>query len=708
MKPTSRRKTRRRFNVSDIRGRVTDEQILSKKFKLVIASRFVKRFLCVASSFMKGFFVNRLANEKSVYLRHAAHQKIDWYPWSEEAFDLARRQDKPLFLSTGAVWCHWCHVMAGQCFENDEIVNLMNELFINIKLDRDERPDIDRRYQQAVAAMGAGSGWPLSVFLTPDKKPFFGGTYFPPEDMQGRPGFKNVLRAVSNFYKTKRSDVSVYSSQVMDTLKPEILLPDDLNKSSLDVAAKDILSHFDAQHGGFGTSPKFPMPGALEFLLRRFSVSREAATGGAVRRTLDAMARGGFHDQIGGGFHRYSVDEEWIVPHFEKMADDNAWLLRNYVDAYAVFGDERFKGVARGVIAFTRDVLSDPGGGFHASQDADVVRDDEGGYFTWTDDDFKKILTAEEYAVLTLHLFHDRGHMHHDPSKTVLAVAQVPEEIAAKLGKSFVEVSETIRRGKEKLLRERNARKAPFVDRTLYTSLNGMLITSYLQAYRLLGDPSLKDFALLSLDRILRDRLVGNTLYHSEGVPAVLDDIIYLIEALIAAYEGTGMRSHLDRADALMTECMKKFKAEGGGFFDTEGEVLGTRLRPIEDIPHPSANAVAVMLLLKLFRLTGEESYRIVAEKALKIFFRAAGEMGIHAGTYFCALDTYFNMLKLTVESDPGSDLSRAALALSGPYSTILYGANNGRVIPCINETCFEPITDVARLKDFFLHLPAR
>jgi uncharacterized protein YyaL (SSP411 family) len=657
---------------------------------------------------MKGFFVNRLANEKSVYLRHAAHQKIDWYPWSEEAFDLARRQDKPLFLSTGAVWCHWCHVMAGQCFENDEIVNLMNELFINIKLDRDERPDIDRRYQQAVAAMGAGSGWPLSVFLTPDKKPFFGGTYFPPEDMQGRPGFKNVLRAVSNFYKTKRSDVSVYSSQVMDTLKPEILLPDDLNKSSLDVAAKDILSHFDAQHGGFGTSPKFPMPGALEFLLRRFSVSREAATGGAVRRTLDAMARGGFHDQIGGGFHRYSVDEEWIVPHFEKMADDNAWLLRNYVDAYAVFGDERFKGVARGVIAFTRDVLSDPGGGFHASQDADVVRDDEGGYFTWTDDDFKKILTAEEYAVLTLHLFHDRGHMHHDPSKTVLAVAQVPEEIAAKLGKSFVEVSETIRRGKEKLLRERNARKAPFVDRTLYTSLNGMLITSYLQAYRLLGDPSLKDFALLSLDRILRDRLVGNTLYHSEGVPAVLDDIIYLIEALIAAYEGTGMRSHLDRADALMTECMKKFKAEGGGFFDTEGEVLGTRLRPIEDIPHPSANAVAVMLLLKLFRLTGEESYRIVAEKALKIFFRAAGEMGIHAGTYFCALDTYFNMLKLTVESDPGSDLSRAALALSGPYSTILYGANNGRVIPCINETCFEPITDVARLKDFFLHLPAR
>ncbi|HTP04490.1 MAG TPA: thioredoxin domain-containing protein [Nitrospirota bacterium] len=660
----------------------------------------------MADSIVKGIFVNRLANEKSAYLHHAAYQKVDWYPWSEEAFDRARREDKPLFLSTGAVWCHWCHVMAKQCFENDDIVNLMNELFINIKLDRDERPDIDRRYQQAVAAMGAGSGWPLSVFLTPEKKPFFGGTYFPPEDMQGRPGFKNVLSAVSNFYKTKRGDVTVYSSQVMDTLQPEVLLPDDLNKSFLDEAVKDILSHIDSQHGGFGTSPKFPMPGALEFLLRRFSVIRDTATGDAVRRTLDAMARGGFHDQIGGGFHRYSVDEAWIVPHFEKMADDNAWLLRNYIDAYAVFSDERFKDVARGIIAFTRDVLSDAGGGFHASQDADVTPDDEGGYFTWTDDDFKKVLTDEEYAVLTRHLFHERGYMHHDPSKKVLAVAQAPEEIAAKLGRPFVDVSETIRSGKNKLLRERSARKAPFVDQTLYTSLNGMLITSYLQAYRVLGDPSLKDFALLSLDRILRDRLMGNTVYHSEGVPAVLDDIIYLIEALIAAYEGTGMRIHLDRADALMTECMERFGDEGGGFFDTEGEVLGTRLRRIEDIPHPSANAIAVMLLLKLFRLTGKDSYRIASEKALKIFSRAAREMGIHAGTYFCALDAYFSMLILTVEADPGSDLSRAALALSGPYSTIRYGADNGRVIPCINETCFEPIYDTVRLKDFFLRLP--
>jgi uncharacterized protein YyaL (SSP411 family) len=652
--------------------------------------------------------MNRLANEKSAYLRHAAHQKIDWYPWSEEAFERARSEDKPLFLSTGAVWCHWCHVMARQCFEHDEIVNLMNELFINIKLDRDERPDIDRRYQQAVAAMGGGSGWPLSVFLTPEKKPFFGGTYFPPEDMQGRPGFKNVLTAVSNFYKTKRGDVAEYSARVMDTLKPEVLLSGDLSTSALDEAAQGILSRFDPRHGGFGTAPKFPLPGALEFLLRRFAMNRDPAIGDAVRRTLDAMALGGFHDQLGGGFHRYSVDEAWIVPHFEKMADDNAWLLRNYIDGYALFGDERYKDVTRGIIDFTRNVLSDPGGGFYASQDADVTPDDEGGYFTWTDDDFKRVLTDEEYAVLTLHLLHERGHLHHDPLKTVLAVAGVPEEIATKLGKPVAEVLEIVGRGKQKLLRERNQREAPFIDRTLYTSLNGMLITSYLRAFRVLGDLSLKDFALLSLNRVLRDRLIENILYHSEGVPAVLDDFIYLMEALIAAYEGTGARNHLDRADALMTECVEKFGDSEGGFFDTEGEVLGTRLKRVEDSPHPSANAIAVMLLLKLFPLTGKESYRAAAEKALKIFFRAAREMGVHAGAYFCALNAYFSMLKVTVEADPGSDLSRAALALSGPYSTIVYGENNGRVIPCVNETCFTPITDPARLKDFFLHLPAR
>jgi uncharacterized protein YyaL (SSP411 family) len=646
--------------------------------------------------------MNRLANEKSAYLRHTAQQKIDWYPWSEEAFERARREEKPLFLSAGAVWCHWCHVMAQESFEDDETAQLLNELFINIKLDRDERPDIDRRYQQAVAAMGAGSGWPLSVFLTPEKKPFFGGTYFPPNDMQGRPGFKNVLRAVSNIYKTKRGNVDEYSDKVMDALKPDDLLPDDLRNSALNAAVQSIISQFDSRRGGFGTAPKFPMPGALEFLLRRSLAGSDPYIRHVCKATLDAMASGGFHDQIGGGFHRYSVDEAWIVPHFEKMADDNAWLLRNYVDGYALFGDERYKDVAKGIIDFTREVLSDPRGGFYTSQDADVTPDDEGGYFSWTDDDFKRILTDEEYAVLTLHLFHERGRLHHDPSKSVLAIAEESEIIARRLGKPVHEVNEIVWRGKQKLLRERNQREPPFIDQTLYTSLNGMLITSYLRAFRVLGAQSLKDFALLSLNRVLRDRLSGNNLYHSEGVLASLDDFIYLVEALIAVYEGTGARHNLEHADALMTECVERFGDSEGGFFDTEREVIGMRLKRIEDSPYPSANAVAIIMLLKLFALTGKEFYRATAEKSLKIFSKIAGEIGVHAGAYYCALDEYFNTLKVTVEADPDSDLSRAALALSGPYSTIVYGPNNGRVIPCVNETCFNPIYDAALLKDFF------
>ena len=658
---------------------------------------------CGDDAWVSLFHMNRLAQEKSAYLKHAAHQKIDWYPWSEEPFQRAQREDKPVFLSTGAVWCHWCHVMAEECFENDDIAQLMNGLFVNIKLDRDERPDIDRRYQQAVSAMGAGGGWPLSVFLTPDKKPFFGGTYFPPEDRQGRPGFKNVLRAVSNFYKIKREDAENYALEIMETLKPEALQPGELSESSLDDAATGMLAQFDPANGGFGTAPKFPMPGAFEFLLHRFFMNTSSSIGLAVRKTLEAMARGGFHDQLGGGYHRYSVDAAWTIPHFEKMADDNAWLLRNYCDACAVFGDERFKEVARGIIRFVRDVLSDPEGGFYASQDADVTPSDEGGYFTWTDEDFTRVLTDEEHRVLSLHFFHERGSMHHDPAKKVLFVVMEPGEIAEKLGMDVQTVATVITRGKEKLLKERNAREAPIVDKNLYTSLNGMLISSCLRACRTLNDPWLLKFSLKSLDRILRERLIKGALFHSEGIAAVLDDYINLIDALVAAYEATGEKRYLDRADELMERCREKFEdKEQGGFFDTENEILGTRLKRVEDIPHPSANSVAAMLLLKLSLMTGKRSYLSAAEKTLRLFSGEAQAIGIHAGSYFCALDAYFHLLTLTVEASPASEIASAARAVAGPYTAIAYGADNGRVIPCVKDLCYEPIGNADGLRDFF------
>lgn len=644
--------------------------------------------------------MNRLAGEKSPYLRHAADQKIHWYPWSDEAFERARQEDKPLFLSSGAVWCHWCHVMAKECFFDEEVARLLNDHFISIKLDRDERPDIDRRYQKAVSAMGSGGGWPLSVFLTPDRKPFFGGTYFPPEDSYGRPGFKKVLRAVIELYRTKRDEVSRYTGELMAFIRPGTLQQGEVSPALLDAALRNMSSLFDPQSGGFGTAPKFPAPGALGFLLNRFFFSRDEGIGLMVRKTLEAMAKGGFHDQLKGGFHRYSVDASWIIPHFEKMADDNSWLLRNYSDACSVFGDGYFREVVRGIISFTADVLSDPGGGFYASQDADVTPDDEGGYFTWTDGEFREVLTAEEYEVLSLHLLHERGTMHHDPSKRVLFISAEPKKIAARTGRQEEEVREIIARGKGKLLRARDRRKAPFVDSTLYTSLNGMYITAYLKAFRVLGEEEVRDFALKSLQRMLRDHRTGDGLLHTAGIKALLDDYIYLIEALHAAYEETGDSAWLAEADNMMEQCLERFwDGSEGGFFDAETEVLGLRLRGIEDIPHPSANAVGIPLLFSLADAAGKERYRGYAVKALHAFAAKAGDFGVHAGSYFSAVDAYFSPLTLTVETSPGSDLARAAREVFRPYKSIVYKGDTGRIIPCFKDVCHEPVESPGKLR---------
>jgi uncharacterized protein len=648
--------------------------------------------------------MNRLDDAKSPYLRHAADQKIDWYSWAEEPFERAKKEDKPVFLSTGAVWCHWCHVMAKECFEDDEIAGLLNKNFICIKLDRDEMPSIDRRYQQAVTAMGSGGGWPLSVFLTHEKKPFFGGTYFPPEDMHGRPGFKKVLREVASLYRTKKEEISAYTDKLMDFIKPGLLPGGNISRVISDKAIKIILAEYDSQNGGFGTAPKFPMPGALEFMISRYFFSRDESIADSVSRTLKSMAKGGFHDQLGGGFHRYSTDAAWIIPHFEKMAEDNAWLLRNYIDAYAIFKDDKFRKVAEGIISFIGNVLSDPEGGYYASQDADVAPEDEGGYFLWTNEDFRKILDDDEYRIMSLYLFDERGSMPHDESKRVLFEVVEEKEIGRLTGFDLEKVRQIIKSAKEKLLEERNKRETPFIDRTLYTSLNGMLIASCLKAFRTLKDRRLKDFALKSLERITASRYSDSGLFHSEGVKAVLDDYIFLIEALVSAYEITGDRPYLDQADELMELCIKKlWDHEDGGFFDSEDALLGIRLKGIQDIPHPSANSVGTRLLLKLCYMTGKESYCRYAETALKAFSKTAELMGVHAGYYYSALDEYFYMLKLTLKTDPDSGLAETARSCFRPYMSLVYdNKNEGFVLPCSDSTCFDPITTPEALA-FFL-----
>ena len=646
--------------------------------------------------------MNKLANEKSAYLQHAAHQKINWYPWSDEAFEKAKQEDKPVFLSSGAIWCHWCHVMAKESFEDNEVALILNENFIAIKLDRDEMPDIDRRYQQAVAAMGFGGGWPLSIFLTSDRKPFYGGTYFPPGEGFGRPAFKTILMAITQLYSAKRDEVIESSEKILDMLKQKPMGTGELRESIIDEGTSIIMKSIDTLYGGFGKTPKFPMSGAIEFLLGRYFFSRDEVLGAALRKTLTFMAKGGFHDQLAGGFHRYSTDQAWIIPHFEKMADDNSWLLRNYVDAYSLFGDPYFREVAEGIISFTRNELSHPDGGFYASQDADVTPDDEGGYFTWTDEDFRKLLDDEEYKVLVPYFLHDRGMMHHDPAKRVLYLDKSPEDVARMAGIDVEKVNGIIKRGKKKLLAARETRIKPIIDTALYSSLNGMYISAFLKAYRVLKDEEMKGFALKSLEKILTINTDDDNLLHTPGVKGLLDDHIHLIDALVSAYEVTGDESYLGNADLLMSRSIELFwDKDEGGFFDTDEEVLGTRLKGIEDIPQPSANSIAIILLLKLTFMRDKAEYRTLAEKALKVFSSWGQAMGVHGGYYFSALDTYYNGLELTVSAPPDSELSRIALATFRPCSSILYKADEGHVAPCSRNVCYEPLRNPEALKKF-------
>ena len=657
--------------------------------------------------------MRQLSDEKSPYLRMAAKQKINWMPWCDEAFSNAKEEGKAVFLSSGAGWCHWCHVQAAESFEDPEVADILNKDFICVKIDRDLRPDIDRRYQEALAAMGHGGGWPLSIFLTPEGKPFYGGTYFPPVDSMGRPAFKKVLAEVAQFYSQNKDKAYEYSDRVIEHLKQasiekrgpaEKAEPD---RASLETATMEMLREFDPQNGGFGNYPKFPMPGALRFLSSQYFRDKNPAVGEAIKKTLSAMATGGVYDQLGGGFHRYSTDATWTIPHFEKMAEDNAWLLINYVEGFYLFGEPAFKETARGIIDFVRTVLSDPEGGFYSSQDADITPEDEGGYFTWTKGDFEKTLSGDEFEAAAPHLFHEQGVMPHGENqqqKNVLFAAMGPEEIAQKNQKTGLDVEHVaalIESAKKKLLAARSLRQQPFVDKTIYSSINGLLISAYLAAWRLLGDDYLKDFALLSLKRILKENLRDGVLYRSGDVPGVLDDYAHMIGALLDAYENTGNREFLAQAEGLASVLEKEFmEGQAGGFYDSRGEVVGLRFRNIEDIPHPSANAQLIWHFLRLSVMTNKNDYLKTAKDSLEAFADRAKGFGIHTGAYYYALGGFFNYMALNVEAEREGPLATAAKNVFRPHKIIFYREEEGRVTPCMAGRCLEAVTDAAALEE--------
>src|SRR6476620_4783798 len=451
---------------------------------------------------------NSLAQASSSYLRSAMHQPIHWHEWGTEAFETAKRENKPILLDIGAVWCHWCHVMDRESYESPEIAAIVNEHFIAIKVDRDERPDVDSRYQTAVQAISGQGGWPLTAFLTPEGKPFYAGTYFPPQDSQGRPSFSRVLLTLAQAYREKHSDVLESAESVMSaisqaegfagksgSLKPELI----------DSMVESAVKLFDPEHGGFGSSPKFPHPSGMDLLMQRAAETSNADLLNVVTVSLDKMARGGVYDQIAGGFHRYSVDEHWIVPHFEKMSYDNSELLKNYVHGYQLTGNEFFAFVAKDIVRWMDQWLTDrEHGGFYASQDADVSRDGDGDYFTWTLDEAEAALSSDELQVAMLHYdIGEVGEMHHNPAKNVLYLRAPVDEISTRLKKTPQEVQALLESAKAKMYAARLKRPTPYLDKTVYVSWNALCISAYLKAAQTLELDDAKHFALRSLDRIL-------------------------------------------------------------------------------------------------------------------------------------------------------------------------------------------------------------
>ena len=435
---------------------------------------------------------NRLKDSASPYLRSAAHQPIDWHEWNDAAFARAKSEDKPILLDIGAVWCHWCHVIDRESYENAEIARIINEHFVAVKVDRDERPDVDSRYQSAISALSGQGGWPLTGFLLPDGKPFFGGTYFPPEDQMGRPGFRRILLAVADSYKSKRPDLERAANSLADAVAQAEMFTGaraEFDPGVVESQISSITQQFDIKNGGFGRSPKFPHASAIDLVLERYQQTKEKHLRAIVETTLEKMASGGVYDQLAGGFHRYSVDERWLVPHFEKMSYDNSELLRNYLHAWQVTQNPLLRETAEGIIGWVNEVLSDQAnGGFYASQDADYSLDDDGDFFTWTVSELRAALLPEEARILESYYdVEAHGEMHHNPEKNVLWIARSPSEIAGKVGLDEATVRLTIARGKGKMLAARKPRPTPYVDTTMYVSWNAMFVSAYLDAARVLG-----------------------------------------------------------------------------------------------------------------------------------------------------------------------------------------------------------------------------
>jgi uncharacterized protein YyaL (SSP411 family) len=698
---------------------------------------------------------NRLKDSASPYLRSASRQPIDWREWGEEAFAAARAADKPILLDIGAVWCHWCHVIDRESYENPAIADLINQFYIPVKVDRDERPDVDSRYQSAISAISGQGGWPLTAFLTPDGKPFFGGTYFPPDDAMGRPGFKRILSGIAEAYKSRRADVDSSAKALEEAVaKAEVFqgARGTFDIGIVDSVIESTVSMFDERNGGFGQQPKFPHASAVDLLLETYQAQRIPKLLQVAERTLEAMAKGGVYDQIAGGFHRYSVDERWCVPHFEKMSYDNSELLRNYLHGILVTRDsalrELYTQTANGIVTWVNSTLSDQtNGGFYGSQDADQTLGDDGDYFTWTRDEVAAVLRPEEaHAVQIYYDVEAHGEMHHNPAKNVLWIASSFDDLGKSLDVSAAAARELIAGAKQKMLAARLKRHpTPAIDETIYVSWNAMFISAYLEASRVLGRPELRAFALKTLDRILAEAWDNEKGFgHRVGGPRLegsLDDQVFAAAALLDAYEATLDPRYFKTAERAVQLAVARYgDPEAGGFFDRPRDAapmggLEVRRKPLQDSPTPGANAVAAMVLDRLYAYTGERLYRDWAEKTLECFVNRVPQYGLFAATYGLAAVLHarhpIQVVILGAANDPlATQLESAAneiyrfgkAVLRVTPETLAAGSAlppalretlphldpaKAQALVCIETTCHPPTSDPDKLRALLVEVAA-
>ena len=675
---------------------------------------------------------NRLIDETSPYLLQHAHNPVDWYPWGEEALVQAKQQDKPILLSIGYAACHWCHVMEHESFENEQIAAVMNEHFINIKVDREERPDLDEIYMNAVQMLTGQGGWPMTMFLTPDLKPFYGGTYFPPDNRYGRPGFPRVLLGVAEAYRERRDAVGEQADQIIANLNQLSAMEGrgrQLTTDMLDQAYQDYLSQFDHHDGGFGSAPKFPPSMGLSLLLRHWHRTGNANALNMVEVTLEKMARGGMYDQLGGGFHRYSVDERWLVPHFEKMLYDNALLSVAYLEAYQATGKGFYRQIAAETLDYVLTEMYDAEkGGFYSTQDADS-EGVEGKFFVWQLDEVEQLLGEEKAKIFCE--YYDITELGNFEHKNILHVQTPSDLFARKLSIDLGELKDILAEGRRKLFEVREGRIKPGLDDKILASWNGLMIRSMAMGYQVLGDERYREAAEKSARFILSELSQDNGLLfrtHRDGkshLNAYLEDYSYFVSGLINLYEATFAVQWLKEAERLNQIMIEQFwdDANGSFFFTSKNhETLIVRSKTGYDGATPSGVSMAVHSLLRLDKLLNRPDFRQKVETTLDVYYQQIERSPSGSAQMLCELDFLLSTPKeIAIASRRESDDTHATLtaihsrfipnkvlALAsdgedvGDFIPLLEGKtqleSKATIYVCENYTCQAPTTDVEEL----------